>query len=43
MDFDLLNNKPDKVFVFFGMNDVDRYAYGDVEVTEEILERRRSS
>lgn len=43
MDFDLLNNKPDKVFVFFGMNDVDRYAYGDVEVTEEILERRRSA
>ena len=28
MDFDLFNFHPNKVFVLFGMNDVNRFCYG---------------
>lgn len=40
MDMDLLNFEPDKVFVMFGMNDVDRYCYGMENPDEENLKRR---
>ena len=41
MDMDLFNFQPNKVFVMFGMNDVDRYCYGVENPDAENLRRRK--
>ena len=41
MDMDLFNFQPNKVFVMFGMNDVDRYCYGVEKPDAENLRRRK--
>lgn len=43
LEYDILSQKPDRIFVMFGMNDVGRNNYRDDEPDETTLKRRESS
>ncbi len=43
MDFDLFNFQPNKVYVLFGMNDVDRYCYGTDHPDPQNLANREAA